>query len=222
VRNPSFLTSSWLTNLIKRQIDALFILEFDECERLEMHVQAALSKSVECFRQINNKYFVEDDEVRFSPYHTGQHTIFLYFLSRQISGENKTLADKVYYLNKALNGVDLFHEVELPAVFFTDHPTGSVIGRGKFGDRFMFSQNCTVGNNRGNYPVIGRNVFMLVGSKIIGKCNIGDNVILGANACVIDEAVPHNSLVFGQSPHLVVKPAKLRHFEDLNFFTPLE
>ncbi|HEY0236530.1 MAG TPA: hypothetical protein VGC86_15970 [Afipia sp.] len=216
--NPDYLASGWLTNFVKRQIDALFILESDERECLDAYVKAAFSTSIECFRQINSRYFVEDGQVLFSPYHSGQYSIFLYFLSHEMSPKNRILADKVYYLNKALNGVDLFHEVRLPDVFFTDHPMGSVIGRGTFGDRFMFSQNCTVGNNHGQYPVIGQNVFMLAGSKIIGGCKIGDNVIFGVNACAIDEIVPANSLVFGQSPHLVIKPAKARHFEGLNFF----
>jgi serine O-acetyltransferase len=41
---------------------------------------------------------------------------------------NTTLADRIYYLNKALNGLDLFYEVEMPDVFYLDHPVGTVIG----------------------------------------------------------------------------------------------
>jgi serine O-acetyltransferase len=43
---------------------------------------------------------------------------------------------------------------------------------------------------------------------ILGKCNIGDNVTMGANACVKDENVPANSIVFGTSPNLIIKSKK--------------
>nr|WP_229026808.1 MULTISPECIES: hypothetical protein [Eggerthella] len=46
---------------------------------------------------------------------------------------------------------------------------------------------------------------MLSDSKVIGDCEIGSNVIIGANAYVKDVDIPSNSLVFGQSPNLVIK-----------------
>jgi len=104
-----------------------------------------------------------------------------------------------------MNGCDLFYEIGLPRFFHLDHPVGSVMGRAKYGEGFSFGQNCTVGNNRGIYPVLGENVRMCANSSIIGNCNIGDNVIIGANSGVKDENIPDNSLVFGYSPHLIIK-----------------
>ena len=46
--------------------------------------------------------------------------------------------DKIYYLNRLLNSVDLFYKVTLPDIFMLDHPLGSVIGRGTFGNYFSF------------------------------------------------------------------------------------
>ena len=48
-------------------------------------------------------------------------------------------------------------------------------------------------------------VRMCANSSIIGNCRIGDNVIIGANSGVKDEDVPDNSIVFGYSPHLIIK-----------------
>lgn len=98
-------------------------------------------------------------------------------------------------------------------VWSAEHPVGSVLGRAKYGDGFFFYQGCTVGGNRGKdgvlyYPVIGRNVRMYANSSFIGKCNIGDNVILGAGALVKDTDIPSNSIVFGQSPNLIIKENK--------------
>lgn len=39
-------------------------------------------------------------------------------------------------------------------------------------------------------------------------CHIGDNVTLGAGALVKDTDIPSNSIVFGQSPNLIIKTKK--------------
>lgn len=74
--------------------------------------------------------------------------------------------------------------------------------------RLSFGQNCTVGNNKGIYPTLGINFRMCANSTILGNCHVGDNVTLGAGALVKDQDIPSNSLVFGQSPNLVIKQKK--------------
>ncbi len=89
------------------------------------------------------------------------------------------------------------------------------MGRAKYNDYFLFYQGCTVGGNRkGNkleYPIIESHVTMYSNSKILGASYIGNNVILAANSYVINETIPDNSIVFGQSPNLVItKNRKMR------------
>ena len=45
-------------------------------------------------------------------------------------------------------------------------------------------------------PVIGDNVFIGTGAKIIGNITIGNNVLIGANA-VVTKDVPDNCTVIG-------------------------
>ena len=118
----------------------------------------------------------------------------------------KRLADKIYYLNKLLNSVDLYHEVNLPDIWLCEHPLGTVIGRGTFGVRFFFMQRCSIGHNHGIYPVLGNNVRMFFDSKIIGNSHIGNNVVISATSYIKDQDVPDDVIVFGQSPNLVFKP----------------
>ena len=155
-----------------------------------------------------NKYYRKNGEVYFNPFHSAQYTIFLYFLSNTLfknNNENRVLCDKIYYLNRMLNGCDLFYEVNLPDIFFLEHPLGSVIGRGQFGNYFSFSQGCTVGNNKGVFPVFGEKVKMMSNSKVLGACSIGNNVIIAANTYIKDTNIPNNTIVFGTSPNLVLK-----------------
>lgn len=206
--SPSVKT---LNKLIRHQIHNLFLLEAVEKEVLATSLPETLRKAEKCFSQSENKYYRKNGEVFFSIYHSGQYCIFLYFLARQVflgSPENRNLADKIYYLNKSLNGLDLYYEIVMPEVFHLDHPVGSVMGRAIYGNNFTFAQLCTVGNNKGIFPKIGENVQMLSGSKILGQCNIGDNVIVSANTYIKDADIPANSLVFGSSPSLVIKQRK--------------
>ena len=92
---------------------------------------------------------------------------FLYTLANELyrNGMSSTLSDKLYYLNKTMNGLDMFYAIELPEVWSAEHPVGSVLGRAQYGEGFFFYQGCTVGGNRGkdgvlSYPSIGRNVRM--------------------------------------------------------------
>ncbi len=45
-------------------------------------------------------------------------------------------------------------------------------------------------------PVIGDNVYIGSGAKIIGSVNVGNNVAIGANA-VLTKDVPDNAVVVG-------------------------
>lgn len=124
------------------------------------------------------------------------------------------VCDKLYAVSKALSGADLFYQVELPEIFFFDHPVGSVVGRASYSDRFAFGQGCTVGNNHGAYPVFGESVFMMSDSKVVGGCRIGDFVIIGANSYIKDREIPSGSLVFGQEPNVTVKEGRLGYVMD--------
>lgn len=119
-------------------------------------------------------------------------------------------ADCIYYLNKIMNSCDWFYAIELPEIFYAEHPVGSVLGRARYGDRFFIYQGCTVGGNVNkdgilSYPIIGKNVWLYAGSSILGKCRIGDNVIISAGTRIINREIPSCSIVFGNSPNLIVK-----------------
>lgn len=210
-----------LIALLQRQIGNIFSLTDDEQRLLSDVVPSALDRTEYCFSRLKNKYYRRQGEVYFNPFHSSQYAIFLYFISnsifRQYGREHSILSDKVYYLNKCLNGLDLYYEVEMPRVFFLDHPVGTIIGRAKYGERFSFCQNCTVGNNKGIYPTFGENVRMMSGSQVLGQCVIGDDVIISANAYVKDADVPSCSIVFGQMPNIVIDrrdPAYFRQNSD--------
>jgi serine O-acetyltransferase len=72
------------------------------------------------------------------------------------------------------------------------------------GKNVKIYQNVSIAgrNNRGT-PIIGNNVFIGAGACILGGVKIGDNAMIGANSVVIDD-VPRNSVIVGV-PGKVVK-----------------
>ena len=88
------------------------------------------------------------------------------------------------------------------------HPIGIVInGKAKIGNYCTIMQQVTIGNklNDNKVPIIGDNVFIGAGVKILGDIKIGNNVIIGANA-VVTKNIPDNCIVAG-IPAKVIKNA---------------
>ena len=197
-----------ILNNLCNQINSFFSCSEKERQTLNIYFDKALERAEICFLGINNKYWtLPNGEVKFNPFHSVQYMTFLYFIANELYRNNVSslLSDKLYYLNKIMNGLDMYYAIELPKVWSAEHPVGSVLGRAQYGDRFFFYQGCTVGGNHGIYTNIGRNVKMFAHSKIIGNCKIGDNVKIGAGCLIKDENIPENSIVFGQSPNLIIK-----------------
>ncbi len=190
------------------QLKNIFALtEYEEKEIISVS-DIAEKKAKKALSGFNNKYLRAD----LSPFNSVINCNYLYWLSRELYQIHSGAADKVYYLNKMLNSVDLFYAIELPEEWSCEHPLGTVMGRAKYGNHFFFYQGCTVGGNYNNgvlqYPVIGNNVIMYSDSKIIGNSVIGDNVLIAANTYIKNETIPDNSIVFGQSPNLIIKQRK--------------
>lgn len=194
--------------MLEHQLANFFPITEEEITILRDYISPILKRCYHCYQNIDNKYMQRGV---FSPFHSGQWLIFLYYYSNAVSAISPNLADKIYYLNKIMNGIDVYHEVKLPDVFYFEHPLGSIFGRANYGNHFIAMQGCTVGGNRDRstgaimYPTLGNHVTMLSNSKIIGKSKIGNNVVIAANTYVKDIEIPDNATVFGISPNITIK-----------------
>ncbi|AWK61917.1 serine O-acetyltransferase [Helicobacter cinaedi PAGU611] len=203
------LTSKVLL-LVQGQID-VFFSRLDSLKLESSDVKRALDAFWRCNKQICLKYYETQLSIE-DFYHTDKYATFLYFLSHSLYKADKAkLATKVYYLNKILHGIDIYYEICLPEVFYLTHPVGSVFGRAGYGNYLCVYQNCTIGGDTRDgeicYPTLGEGVVLCASSKVIGKCQVGDNVIFGANAFIINTDVPSNSIVVGSYPHHRILPS---------------
>lgn len=71
-------------------------------------------------------------------------------------------------------------------------------GRAVIGANCIIGQGITIGgkSKKRKVPIIGNNVYLSAGCRILGPVTIGDNVIVGANAVVVKD-VPSNTIVGG-------------------------
>lgn len=106
----------------------------------------------------------------------------------------------LYKFIQIITGIELPCEVEVGNNFIIDHFGGIVIsGYARFGDNCRIRNGVVVGlKNIENIaaPVIGNNVDIGAGAKVLGNIKIGNNVVIGANAVVICD-VPDNSIAVG-------------------------
>ena len=79
--------------------------------------------------------------------------------------------------------------------------------KAKIGSSCIISQQVTIGGKLGckSLPVIGDNVEICAGAKIIGDVKIGNNVTIGVNS-VVNKDIPDNAIVAGV-------PAKIIRFK---------
>lgn len=142
---------------------------------------------------------------RFISWH---YSLFLYYMSRYVWKElgEKEVATRIFLLNKALNGIDLFYEVEMPQFFLIGHTVGSVFAKARYGNYSVFYQGCTVGRQDDERPILEDGVVMFPGSMVIGKSLVRENTVISANVTVINSETPGNCMVFqGNNGKLLFK-----------------
>jgi serine O-acetyltransferase len=112
-----------------------------------------------------------------------------------------SLLYKIFYkFIQVITGIELPCEVTVGKNFRIDHFGGIIIsGFASFGDNCVIRDGVTVGLRRVDDPVapqIGNNVDIGTGAKVLGGITIGDDVVIGANAVVLED-VPSNSIAVG-------------------------
>ncbi len=82
--------------------------------------------------------------------------------------------------------------------FLVNHGFSTIITAEKIGRNVLISQQVTIGVKEpdGKKPVIGDNVKIYAGAKILGGITLGNGCIVGANAVVIND-VPPKTVVGG-------------------------
>lgn len=103
-------------------------------------------------------------------------------------------------LNFHINAISIPPKANVSKGFVVMHPAGVVInGNAVIGENVILQSGVVIGAARrleGKSPVIGSNVEIGTGAKVLGGITVGDNVVIGANAVVVQD-VPDGAMVVG-------------------------
>jgi serine O-acetyltransferase len=95
----------------------------------------------------------------------------------------------LYKIVQVITGIELPCEMVVGRNFVIDHFGGIIIsGYGKFGDNCRIRDGVVVGLRRVGEkfaPVVGNDIDLGSGAKLLGPITIGDKVLIGANAVVM-------------------------------------
>jgi serine O-acetyltransferase len=181
--------------------------------QVSRHMDEALARLERCINAV--RMWTPD---RFNYLNSSQYCIYLYYLSNTIwrNERDATVPTRLFLLNKTLNAIDLFYEIEMPEVFFIGHSVGIVLAKATYGNYLVLYQNSTVGKNHGVAPVIGDGVVMYPNTAIIGRCQVRDGTILSQGTGLINQDSPGHCVVFaGAMGKPLFKPAKRVVLEDI-------
>jgi len=157
---------------------------------------------------IRNKYYRDKTGMPVvNPLYVEHYARLMYYFSRRLflKQADRYILDLIILSIKCRCCIDLFYEFDLKPYFLAFHPYGTVLGRARYSDHLVVLQHCTIGNNRGRYPTIGKGFILWPGATVLGHCNIGDNVQVAAVALIVDRDIPSNSVVTGRVPDLTIR-----------------
>ena len=171
---------------------------------VDVHLDEALERLHRC---INACAPWRPDE--FNVLQSSQHCILLYYLANTIwtaSGETAA-PTRLFLMNKALNGIDLFYEIAMPEVFYIGHSVGIVLAKATYGNYLVLYQNSTVGRHKADIPVLGDRVVLYPNTAVIGRSVVGDDAVVSQGVSVVNKQVPQRSIAFAGGPgELVFRP----------------
>ena len=106
-------------------------------------------------------------------------------------------------LNVVIFGIEVSPRVSIGGGLFLPHTVGTVLGASQIGENCTIMQGVTLGASDTDLsftvserPVIGSNVLIGAGAKVIGGVTVGDHARIGANAVVLQD-VPAYALAVG-------------------------
>lgn len=146
--------------------------------------------------------------------------VLLYRLERHIflGDSANPLLPYLSSLMRIRTGAELYYSTDIGPGFNVQHGVGIVIGpRNRIGRNFMIHQGVTIGQQRTWSPdekiVIGDDVILFAGAKVVGNVTIGDNVWVGANAVVVKSLAPNGVYAGVPARRLRELPPKKESYE---------
>lgn len=113
-----------------------------------------------------------------------------FYLSRRL----RFFSPVFTWLNVFIFGIEITARCEVGPGLFLPHTSGTVVGAAKIGSNVTIFQGATLGAKFADVafdcnirPVVGNNVVIGAGAKVLGGISIGDGGIIAANSLVLED-----------------------------------
>ncbi len=122
---------------------------------------------------------------------------FLYRLSHWCHRRHIHLIPGILWrMNISRFGLDIVPSVPIGPGLYIPHPVGTVVMAQGLGRNVSIITNVTIGmRNTHDFPLIGNDVTIGAGARVLGGIVVGDGATIGANAVVIDNVPPGATMV---------------------------
>lgn len=125
----------------------------------------------------------------------------------RVAKHHKIFSKALSLLAKPQLMLDISSTAEIDGGLIIQHGYCTIVDPKKMGKNCWINQGVTIGyTNDTDCPTIGDNVTIYAGAKVLGNVHIGNNVIVAANAVVVND-IPDNAIVGGV-------PAKIIKYRD--------
>jgi serine O-acetyltransferase len=104
-------------------------------------------------------------------------------------------------------GLEISPRADIGGGLYIAHPVGCTISAERIGRNVTIIGSVTIGYNKlPNWPLIGDDVFVGTGARVLGAIEIGDGARVAANAVVLED-VPPGCTVAGAPARVVRRPS---------------
>ena len=94
-------------------------------------------------------------------------------------------------LNIMMYGLDIVAGIPIGGGLYMPHTVGTVVMAQRLGRNVTLVSNVTIGmRHERTFPVIGDDVFIGAGARVLGPVTIGNGASIGANAVVLTDVPP--------------------------------
>ena len=129
--------------------------------------------------------------------YTGVRATWVYRLSNWCYRQHIPLLPGILWRrNIRRYGLDIVPSVPIGPGLYIAHPVGIVVMARGLGRNVSLISSITIGmRNEHRFPLIGNNVTIGAGARVLGGIIIGDSAKIGANAVVIEDVMPDATMV---------------------------
>lgn len=120
------------------------------------------------------------------------------FAQDETRAEGRALAEAA----KTLTGIEIHPEATVDPYTFIDHGNGVVIGaQSRLGTDVQMFKGVTLGSfgkvkeGERRHPTIGNHVILSDGAKLLGRCVVGDHVVIGPDSHIINAKIGVGSII---------------------------